>query len=197
MDRTSLVRLRWRLTGAWLWPCFVALTVIDAAFVHLLPPQGDSESVVLAWIQATVLMMLAMIVISPLLGFVLRRWRGDLPRGVARNYAGTFAVVGVSGFLLAAGLINHHDITRDRAARLDASERAEAWIGDHAPAEFQANIREMDTDPIQPPQVYRSCVANAAGTRYYCVVVDRSKPFGAGVKFAGHESNMMLEQNAY
>lgn len=196
MDRTSLVRLRWRLTGAWLWPCFLTLTVIDAAFVHLLPPQGDGESVVLAWIQSTVLMMLAMIMLSPLLGFVLRRWRGDLPRGVARNYAGTFAVVGVSGFLLAAGLVNHRAITRDRAARLDASQRAEAWIGDHAPPRFQADVEEMDTLGIQPPQVYRSCVTNPAGTESYCVVVDRSKPFGSGVSFAGHESNEMLEQGA-
>ncbi len=196
MDRTDLVRLRWRLTGAWLWPSFLVLTVVDAAFVHLLPPQGETESVVLAWIQSTVLMLLAMVIVSPLLGIVLRRLRRDLPRSVARNYAGTFGVLGVSGFLLVAGLINHHNVSLDRSARLDASQRAEAWIGDHAPPQFQANVQNMDTFGIQPPRFYRSCVANDMGSRDYCVVVDRSKPFGAGVRPDGTESNEMLDEGA-
>jgi hypothetical protein len=196
MDRSDLVRLRWRLAGAWLWPSFLVLTVVDAAFVHLLPPQGDSESVVLAWIQATVLMMLAMVIGSPVLGLLLRRVRRDLPRSVARNYGGTFAVIGVSGLLLAAGLINHHNVNLNRFARLDASERAEAWIGDHAPAQFQANVEDMDTIGIQPPNVYRSCVSNDAGTRDYCVVVNRSRPFGSGVSPDGTESNELLDQGS-
>ncbi len=196
MDRTDLVRLRWRLTGAWLWPIFLALTVVDATFVHLLPPQGDSEGVVLAWIQSTVLMMLAIALGSPLLGLALRRVRRDLPRTVARNYAGTFAVLGVSAFLLLAGLVNHRSIVTDRAAMLDASQRAEAWIGDHAPPPFMANVQDMDTIAIQVPQIYRSCVTNDTGTRYYCVVVDRSKPFGGGVSPDGSESNALLEQGA-
>jgi hypothetical protein len=196
MDRTDLVRLRWRLTGAWLWPCFLVLTVVDATFVHLLPPQGDSEGVVLAWIQSTVLMMLAIAFVSPLLGLVLRRVRRDLPRNVARNYAGTFGVLGVSALLLLAGLLNHHTIVIDRAARLDASQRAEAWIGDHAQPEFQADVQELDTYAIQPPQIYRSCVLNPARTRSYCVVIDLAKPFGTGVKYAGDESNELLEQGA-
>ncbi len=194
MDRTDLVRLRWRLTGAWLWPCFLVLTIVDATFVHLLPPQGDREGVVLSWIQSTVLMMLAVAFASPLGGLALRRVRRDLPRSVARNYAGTLAVLAVSALLLLAGVINHHNVTVDQAARLDASQRAEAWIGDHAPAEFQDDLQEMNTDPIQAPEIYRSCVSNPAGTESYCVVVDRSKPFGSGVTFSGHESNQLLDQ---
>ncbi len=196
MDRTDLVRLRWRLTGAWLWPSFLVLTVVDAAFVHLLPPQGNSESVPLAWIQSTVLMMLAIVVCSPLLGLVLRRVRRDLPRSVARNYGGTFGVLGISILLLVSGLINHHNVTLDRFARLDASERAEAWIGDHAPEQFQANVQDMDTIGIQAPNVYRACVANVAGTRDYCVVVNRSKPFGSSVSPDGTESNELLDLGA-
>ena len=196
MDRTDLVRLRWRLTGAWLWPCFLVLTVIDAAFVHLLPPQGDTEGVVLAWIQSTVLMILAIAFARPVLGLAMRRMRRDMPRVVARNYAGTFAVMGVSAFLLIAGLVNHHSVMVDRHASLDASQRAEAWIGDHAPPQFQANVQEMDTVGIQAPEIYRSCVSNDAGTRDYCVVVDRNQPFGSGVTYAGDESNELLDQGA-
>jgi hypothetical protein len=196
MDRTDLVRLRWRLTGAWMWPSFLVLTVLDAACVHLLPPQGDTEGVVLAWIQSTVLMLLAIAFVSPPGGLVLRRVRRDLPRTVARNYAGAFAVLGVSLFLLLAGVINHHSVLVDRAARLDASERAEAWIGAHAPAQFQADVQTMDTLGIQVPEIYRSCVTNESGTEFYCVVVNRTKPFGTGVSYAGHESNELLDQGA-
>ena len=41
MDRTDLVRLRWRMTGAWLWPGFVLLAISDALDGHWLPPEPD------------------------------------------------------------------------------------------------------------------------------------------------------------
>src|SRR5215212_203509 len=33
-------RLRWRMRGAWLWPAFVGLTVIDGVLINRLPPYG-------------------------------------------------------------------------------------------------------------------------------------------------------------
>src|SRR4051794_9606115 len=33
-------RLRWRLIGAWRWPIYVAVTILDAAIVNWLPPNG-------------------------------------------------------------------------------------------------------------------------------------------------------------
>jgi hypothetical protein len=46
MDGAWLTRMRWRRRGAWMWPAFVALTVVDAFVVHALPPDGDSEGLV-------------------------------------------------------------------------------------------------------------------------------------------------------
>ena len=40
----------------------------------------------------------------------------------------------------------------------DATARAQAWIGDRAPAEFRRNVEELDTYAIQPGSVYRTCV---------------------------------------
>src|SRR4051812_17810009 len=34
-------RLRWRLRGAWQWPAFAVLTVVDALLVARLPFQGE------------------------------------------------------------------------------------------------------------------------------------------------------------
>jgi hypothetical protein len=196
MDRTDLVRLRWRLSGAWLWPCFLVLTVVDAAVIHWLPPEGDSESAIGAWLLAGALMLLAVVLFSPLLGALLRKGRSDMPKSVARNYAGTFAALGVSLAFLAGGIAHRHVIMTDRAALLDARNRAELWIGDHAPTQFQSNMRVTDAFEVQPPELYRICVPNFGETRYFCVVVDRSKPFGAGVTPDGTESNEMLEQGA-
>ncbi|WP_249010814.1 hypothetical protein [Conexibacter sp. DBS9H8] len=197
MDRTDLVRLRWRLTGAWLWPTFVLLCAVDAVVGHLLPPSGDSESAVGGLLTAGGLMLLAIAFLSSPLGLVMRRVRRDLPRSVARNYAGTAAAFGVSVALALVGLIHHDQVIADRAAVQDATERAEAWIGAHAPPRFLTDLHRIDTVGIQVPRLYRSCVSDQLGTSFYCVVVDRSKPFGTGVSYSGHESNQLLEQGAY
>lgn len=194
MDRTDLVRLRWRLRGAWLWPSFLALTLVDAAVVHWLPPAGDSEALLGAWLIATVLMLAAIGLLSPGLGLLIRRRRRDLPRSVARNYGGTLAALLVSLALVAAGIANHAVITRDRAAMADALARAQAWIGAHAPAPFMTDLHHLSAIVIEAPELYRVCVANGLATRTYCVVVDRAQPFGRGVRFAGYESNTLLDQ---
>ncbi|HET9074351.1 MAG TPA: hypothetical protein VFN48_07210 [Solirubrobacteraceae bacterium] len=196
MDRTSFLRLRWRLSGAWMWPTLLVLTVVDAAVGHWLPSVGNGESLVFAWLEATVLMVLAMAILAPPLSFLLRRVRRDLPRPVARNYAGTIGVLGVSVWLVIAGVMHRQTITQDRHAILDATQRAEAWIGDHAPPAYMAHLRVIDIVDIQAPRLYRACVPDVTFTHSYCVVVDTSKPFGSGVAFDGHESNQLLEQGA-
>ncbi|MBO0768598.1 MAG: hypothetical protein J2O48_07935 [Solirubrobacterales bacterium] len=188
----DLVRLRWRLRGAWQWPSVVALTLADALIVHWLPPSGDSESLVGGWLIGLVLTLIALCLLVPLGGFLIRKRRPDLPRVVARNYAGALSTLLVSLALLAAGIANQATIRADHTALLDASQRAEAWIGFHAPARFQRNVQRLDTFQIQPQRVFRSCVSD--GPRYYCVVVDRSKPWGSGVRYDGSESNTLLSQ---
>ena len=39
-ERFWPTRVRWRLRGAWMWPTFVALTLLDGLVLHLLPPVG-------------------------------------------------------------------------------------------------------------------------------------------------------------
>jgi hypothetical protein len=195
MDRTHLVRLRWRLSGAWLWPMLLVLSVVDAAVVHGLPPAGDSEGAVGAWLLSSALMLIAVVIARPVLGPALRRVRRDLPRTVARNYAGTLGALGVSIALATGGIVHHPAILQDRAAKIEAHNRAEAWLGDHAPSQFMANVPNyLDTVPIQPPDIYRTCVANTTFTRFWCVTENVTRPFGSGVHFSGTESNFMLEQ---
>jgi hypothetical protein len=194
MDDGWLVRLRWRRRGAWLWPTFAALTAVDAVVGHELPASGDSESLPAAAIAALVLNLLAVLLLSRPLGALLRRARKDLPGVVARNYAGTSVVAAVAASLLLVGLVHHDAILANQRAMRDAIARAQAWIGDRAPATFRRNAELLNTFAIQPGSVYRSCVPSSNGRRTYCVIVNTQMPFPRGVRFDGYEPNAVFSR---
>ncbi len=194
MDAASLIRMRWRLRGAWLWPSFVVLTFADAAVVHDLPLTGDSASWVSGWLLGAVVSLLCIVLFANLLGRVVRRIRPDMPRVVARNYAGALITLTITLCFVAFGLIHQQAIASDNFALRDATARAEAYIGEHAPQRFQANLHRLDTFPVQAPKIYRTCVHDVTRTYYYCVVVNRTQPFGSSVHYSGTESNQSLAQ---
>jgi hypothetical protein len=194
MERGWLHRVRWRRRGAWLWPMFVATAIADAAIGHLRPVSGDSESVAAAAIVGLALNLLAVLLLSRPLGALLRHARGDLPSFVARNYAGTTVVVAVTIALLAIGLAHRATIVSDQATMRDATVRAQAWIGDHAPAEFRRNLPLSSTFVIQPGSLYRTCVPGARRERTYCVIVKPQLPFARSVRFDGYEPNSVFAQ---
>jgi hypothetical protein len=113
---------------------------------------------------------------------------------VARDRAGTVAVLLVTAGFLSLGLAHRPGIQADRRALRDALVRAVAWIGDRAPAQFRTNLDHLDTYTIEPGRIYRTCVPNRAGTRTYCVVVRRTMPFAQSVQFAGYEPNSIFAQ---
>jgi hypothetical protein len=190
--RAQYVRVRWRRAGAWLWPSFVLLTAVDAVIGHELPPQGTSESVLAAGLLALVVNLLGVILLSRLLGLVLRRFRRDLPGIVARDYAGTFVVFALTATLLAVGLIHRPAIQDSRRAMQDAVARAQAWIGDRAPAEFRRDLEFVSLFAIQPGTIYRACVPSLDRTRDYCVIVNRALPLDRSVTFSGYEPNSVM-----
>src|SRR5438067_13866299 len=93
MEAGWLARMRWRRRGAWLWPTFVGVTVIDGLIVHALPMAGSSQNVVGGVVLALVANVVAVLFGSPPLGALLHRRLPDLPVGVVRNYAGAAAVL--------------------------------------------------------------------------------------------------------
>jgi len=68
-------RLRWRLRGAWQWPVFVLLTAIDTILIALLPFPGEGTDPLGALLLATFFNLLAVAVVAPLAGLLLRRRR--------------------------------------------------------------------------------------------------------------------------
>ncbi|MGZ4220144.1 MAG: hypothetical protein ACXVH3_03555 [Solirubrobacteraceae bacterium] len=192
MDGVWLHRARWRRRGAWLWPAFAALTFADAVVGHMFPPAGDGQTVVSAGLVALVLNLIAVILLSRPLGAALRRARGDLPGIVARDYAGTTVITLVALALLTAGLLHRSTLQSERSTMDDAIKRAQAYIGDRAPAEFRRNLELTDTFVIQEGSIYRTCVPSDDRRRTYCVIVKDKLPFARSVSFGGYEPNEVM-----
>jgi hypothetical protein len=170
------------------------VTVLDGVMLHALPVAGDSQTLIGAIVAGLVINVLAVILLSRPLASVVRRRRGDMPIGVARNYGGTVAVGLVTVLLLIAGLAHRPAIQAHQRELSNAVIRAIAFIGDRAPPAFRDNASRTDTYTIQPGYAYRVCVPNLADTRTYCVIVRSHMPPAQSVVFAGYESNQLFSQ---
>ena len=126
--------------------------------------------------QGCLLNLVAVAVLAPMVGAVVRRrWRPDLPRIVAHDYAGTALVVLVSVGLLVAGLAHHPEV-RERKADFRAQARAVrdyviARAPAYTPALSRATTLRLEAD------LYRTCVPGI-GRRRLCLIVytDSSPP---------------------
>jgi hypothetical protein len=194
MDGGWLARARWRWRGALLWPTFAVAVVLDGAIAHERPLVGDSQSFFGGLLLGLIFSLLAVLFCSRPLGSLLRRARSDLPAEIARNYAGTVSVLAVTLVLLAIGLAHHSSIMNEQRTLQDAMARAEAYIGDHAPAEFRSQAGHIDAYTIEAGSIYRMCVPSQDGSRSYCVIVKESLPFASSVVPDGSEPNGVLAQ---
>ncbi len=192
MNGGWLARVRWRRRGAWLWPAFIVATVADGLIGHLLPPAGESQTVVSALLIGLVLNLMGVILLAHPVGVLLRRARHDLPRVIARDYGGTIVVLAVAGGLLGAGLFHRASVLADQRSFRDATVRAQAFIGDRAPAQFRANTGAATTFAIQEGSIYRVCVPSTDRRQTYCVIVNTRRPFARSVSFGGYEPNSMF-----
>jgi len=197
MEGARLARVRWRLRGAWLAPALVVALVVDAAIGHLLPPAGETQTILAAALLGALFNLLAVLLLRVPFSALLRRRRPDLPRVVARDYAGTIAIVLVSAALLVLGLLHRPTIVANRNAMNDAISRAQAFIGARAPAEFRRNLAVVSTYAIEPGRLYRTCVPGVHTGRTYCVIVKTQMPFAHSVTFAGYESNADFSRGAW
>jgi hypothetical protein len=144
------------MRGAWQWPAFAVLTVVDALLISRLPFRGNGANAWGAMLLAGFFNLLVVAVAAPLVGLLVRRRRRDLPGVVARDYAGTALLVAVTCALLAGGLAHRSAVTAER------SDRAAAMIGVHdyvlaqAPR-FAAGLGHPDIVELYGDH-YRVCV---------------------------------------
>jgi hypothetical protein len=169
--RSGLRRLRWRLRGAWLWPTFVVVTVLEVPLLHWLPLAGERTGVVGALLLAGSLNLIAVALVGGLGGVALRRRRRDLPKVVADNYAGTAALALVAVVFVAVGLAHRPELIAQREAFGEQSLAVRRWIEANATGFARAHVDAATTLRIDA-DLYRTCVPTSDPRRWLCLIVD-------------------------
>jgi hypothetical protein len=172
-------RLRWRLLGAWRWPAFAVLTVVDAVLLHEL-----GTGVRFNWAVSLILASFANIALlgaADVLARLTARNRAahglptaDTQLEVATDRGGVaLLALGAVG-LAAVGAATHHVIvseTRDTEANARA---VQSWVERNASPEYRRNIETANTVRLAP-DYFRTCVANDRRDRYLCLFVDTKR----------------------
>src|SRR4051812_13075959 len=168
VERLWLPRLRWRMRGAWQWPAFAVLTLLDAVVIAVLPFYEDGPGNLFGSVLlAGFINLFAVAVIAPLAGGWLRRRRTDLPRLVANDYAGTAALAAVFISLVCGGLVHRPAVAaeRENVAAVVASTRAYVT---HQRPEYRRALGSLDAMRVED-DLYRSCVPTGDPKRWLCM----------------------------
>jgi hypothetical protein len=174
MERASLTRLRWRLRGAWQWPTFGVLLVVDAVLLSVLPIAGDrGPDAFAAVVLALFFNLVAVAVLGPAFGWLWRRRRPELPGVVARDRGGTAGLVLVTAVLAGTG-IGHRSAVTDQREELAVQVLVVArYVGHRTEPEYRqyrAHLDEMNTISLGAG-LYRTCVPGDDPARALCLFV--------------------------
>jgi hypothetical protein len=169
-ERLWARRLRWRMRGAWQWPAFALLTLVNGILLTKLPfysrGAGNLAGGILLAAFANILIVA---VVAPLLGRRLRRRRPDLPRLVASDYAGAGALGALSLLFLLGGILHRPAVAADERKDASVGAAARAYVLSQAP-EYRAGIASMDAIQLED-DLYRACVPAHVPDRAVCVFV--------------------------
>jgi hypothetical protein len=170
-------RLRWRMRGAWQWPTFVALTLVDGLLLQLLPPYGSGPGgLVPAILLAGFANLLLVAVGGPLVGrLLLRRRRPDLPKPIADDYAGTALMCALLVFLVLAGLAHRPAVASGERDRRAVFAAVHDYVRAQAPG--YAGVLSAGDALRLDAHYYRACLPSGDVRRALCMFVDtRAKP---------------------
>jgi hypothetical protein len=167
-------RMRWRLRGAWLWPAFLVLTLLETCLLHWLPIAGEGAGFIPALLLAGCLNVGAIAVIGGIGGILLRRRRRDLPKVVADNYAGMVGLGVVGAAFLVAGLVHRPELRADHEAFAQQSLAVRLWVEANGDAFARAHVDGADSVLVDR-NLYRTCVPGPTPRRWLCLVVDTSQ----------------------
>jgi hypothetical protein len=174
VERLWPARLRWRMRGAWMWPTFLALTLVDGVLLQALPAYGSGPGGLLPGILLAGFANLALVaVVAPLAGRPLvRARRPDLPRLIADDYAGTALMCALCLAIAVAGVAHRPGVRQEERNHRAVFDALHDYVRAHAPAYVvaldRADARRLESD------YYRACVPRVEPRRALCVFVDTS-----------------------
>ena len=170
VERVWHRRLRWRLRGAWQWPAFMALTLVDAVLLVLLPPYaGGPEHLFPAVVLAGFVNLLAVVVLAPPLGRLIRRRRPDLPRLIAANYAGAASLAAISVVTVLAGLAHRSAVEAEHGREQAVAAAMHEYVIEQAP-QYRDSLGAVDTVRIDR-DYYRACIPGDDARHWFCLFV--------------------------
>jgi hypothetical protein len=173
--------MRWRLRGAWMWPSFVAITLLDGILLHELPPVRTGVDVIPGILLATFANLVLIGAVGPWLARRLWKRRpaaqpGAPPRAqleVLADRIGTgLLVAGVFG-VLAAGLAARPVVVSETE---DTERAAFALIHHIERSGNEELIRNRDTAQTARlgEDYFRTCIRRDDERRYFCFLIDTS-----------------------
>lgn len=171
--RPRLVRLRWRLKGAWVGPVFVLALVLETALLRLLPIAGDERpSWFGAFLLAGFLNLLCVTGLGIAGGALLRRRDRSLPPLVARDRAGSVAMIAGVALVLIAGLAHRERLAAEQEQLRAAVQAVRVNVAQNAPPRFRRASSRLDVRRKGESGLYRACATGPSPREAYCVWVD-------------------------
>jgi hypothetical protein len=184
-ERFWPARLRWRLRGAWMWPSFVVLTLLDGLLMHLLPPVRTGVDIVPGILLATFGNLVLVGAIAPWLARRIHARRPDPSRGAAgapqqatvevlTDRLGTGLLAAGVAAVLAAGLAARPTVVVETEEREAAAEAFRAHVQRSGDPELVRNVEASDT--IRLGEAYfRTCVPRDDRRHRVCFLLDASR----------------------
>ena len=177
VERLWWPRLRWRMRGAWQWPAFGVLTLLDGLVLLELPFYDRGPGTLVgALLLAGFANLVAVAVVAPLAGRRVRRHRPDLPRLVANDYAGTVALIAVALALVVGGILHRPAVNAERAELAAVAASTHEYVVSQEPG-YRAGRTSIDAMRVED-ELYRSCVPGEDPQRWLCLFVttDQTPP---------------------
>jgi hypothetical protein len=170
VERLWWPRLRWRMRGAWQWPAFALLTLIDGFVLSELPFYDHGPGTFVGgMLLAGFANLLVVAVVAPLTGRRVHRRRPDLPRLVANDYAGAAAMLALALALVAGGLAHRPALNAERAQLAAVAASTHRYVAREAPA-YRTGLASVDAMRLEE-DLYRSCVPGDDPQRWLCLFV--------------------------
>jgi hypothetical protein len=181
-ERFWPTRMRWRLRGAWMWPSFIVLTLLDGLLLHLLPPVREGIEIIPGILLATFGNLILIGAVGPWLA--RRMWKrreaaepGAPPKAqleVLSDRIGTGLLVASVFGILAAGLAARPLIVVETDQRERGAKALEDFVNVHGSAELRRNLEASDTARLADGY-YRSCIPHDDRRRWSCYFIDARK----------------------
>ena len=182
MDRDERfwpARVRWRLRGAWMWPTFVVVTLLDGLIMWRLPPVGGGVDLIPAVLIATFGNLALIAAVAPWLA--KRTWKrrpaaepGAPPRAqleVLTDRIGTGLLLATVVGVVVAGLAARPLVVSETRETERNANAFRDFILARGDEELIRNLETANTIELGDA-LFRTCVARDDRRRYFCTLID-------------------------